>query len=157
MDGVMTQIETNQGSELLQAEYNIERDTFTFCDGPNGYEWTSADLPFALVEGPHAKFAERALIRKYAHTAKRTTQDVIAQEAFVPQWAEKTLGAQLNNELELEMLRAFFAAWESLHSIPNKPENRRKSEAAAEALVEAAHAIRALRSPATVEGIINGR
>jgi hypothetical protein len=156
-----TQTENSHGPELIQAGYDIERDTVVFLDGADRYEWQSADLPFALIEGPHAKFAERALVRRYAHTALHTVKDVLTQEAFVPPWAEKTLGAQLNTELELEILRAFFEAWERLHAIPNKPENRKKSEAVAEALVEAlveaANAVRALRSPASVERIADGR
>jgi hypothetical protein len=151
----MTQIETSQGIDPVLAQYDICRDVFIFMDGADRYEWSSADLPFTVYRDSARQFADRALLRKHARTAKHSTQT--AQEPFIPAWAEKTLGAQLNNELELEMLRAFFDAWERLHAIPNKPENRRKSETAAEALVEAAHAVRALRSPATVERIANGR
>lgn len=45
---------------------------------------------------------------------------------------------------ELEMLRAFYAAWVGLHTIPRTPGNRRKQEAAAQLLVDRAHELRNL-------------
>lgn len=77
-------------------------------------------------------------------------------EQFIPAWAEDTLAKKPSSDLELEMLRAFFDAWENLHSIPNIQGNRKKSEAAATILVEAAHAIRTLRAPKQAERLANG-
>lgn len=46
---------------------------------------------------------------------------------------------------ELELLRAFYEAWEALHRIPHDDEHREQSVAQAGVLVEAAHALRALK------------
>ena len=72
-------------------------------------------------------------------------------EQFIPAWANQVLSkpdaeALADVKQELEMLRAFFSAWENLHAIPNVPKNRQKAEQAAQMLVDAAHAIRALRA-----------
>jgi hypothetical protein len=48
--------------------------------------------------------------------------------------------------MELGMLRRFFDCWEALHAIPNDKEHRRKSEQAAQLLVDTAHAVRRFRS-----------
>lgn len=40
---------------------------------------------------------------------------------------------------EIEMLRAFYASWVSLHKIPRDKLHRNKQEAAAQALVDQAH------------------
>ena len=77
-------------------------------------------------------------------------------QQFMPAWAEKTLGPKPNTDLERSLLWAFFDAWEALHAIPNCQGNRKKSELAAELLVEAAHAVRTLRAPAAIERIGNG-
>ena len=83
-----------------------------------------------------------------------------ANEPFVPKWADEELADRSAKPVltisdvlkrnkdaeELAMLRAFFDAWEGLHAIPNLPKNRHKSEQAAQMLVDAAHAIRALRN-----------
>jgi len=71
-------------------------------------------------------------------------------EQFIPAWAKQVLSkpeqeAVADVKMELEMLRAFFDAWEDLHAIPNLPKNRQRSEQAAQTLVDAASAIRALR------------
>lgn len=77
-----------------------------------------------------------------------------AQQQFTPAWAASVLGPKPDSTLELKLLWAFFGAWEALHAIPNTQGNRRKAEAAAEVLVDAAHALRTLRAP---ERIANGR
>ena len=64
--------------------------------------------------------------------------------------------APVDTELERKLLWAFYDAWEALHAIPNEPKNRRKSEIAAEMLVEAAHALRTIRAPQAIAKVING-
>ena len=65
----------------------------------------------------------------------------------MPVWAEKQFGPKPNNDLENQMLWAFFDAWEALHAIPNEKANRQRHEAAVDVLLEAAHALRTLRAP----------
>ena len=67
-----------------------------------------------------------------------------ANEPMMPAWAEREL-EKPSSQVELEMLRHFFDSWEALHAIPNERGNRSKSEAAAQVLVDAAHAVRAMR------------
>lgn len=45
--------------------------------------------------------------------------------------------------VEMEMLRAFYVAWVTLHKIPRDKVHRRKQELSAQALVDAAHTLRA--------------
>jgi hypothetical protein len=68
-------------------------------------------------------------------------------EMFVPPWAEKVFTKEIQTPLELTLLRQFFDAWKSLHSIKGdkrNPEIREKYETAAQELVDTAHAIKAL-------------
>ena len=64
--------------------------------------------------------------------------------------------APVDTELERKLLWSFYDAWEALHAIPNESKNRRKSELAAEMLVEAAHALRTIRAPVAIERVANG-
>jgi hypothetical protein len=60
----------------------------------------------------------------------------------------RTEKAMTKPNLELDMLRNFYACWESLHDIKGdkrNPEIRSQYENAAQALVDAAHPLRALR------------
>jgi hypothetical protein len=60
---------------------------------------------------------------------------------------EKTM-VKPDTTLELTMLRAFFESWEALHAITGdkrNPEIRKQYEDAAQALIDAAHPLRALR------------
>ncbi len=75
-------------------------------------------------------------------------------EPMMPAWAEKLERTTPNAALELEMLRHFFASWEALHNLPQDKDHRKKAEAAAQVLVDAAQSIYTLRG----EGIrqLNG-
>ena len=60
----------------------------------------------------------------------------------------RTEKAMTKPNVELDMLRIFYNAWENLHGIKGdkrNPDVRRKAEDAAQALVDAAEPLRALR------------
>ena len=46
------------------------------------------------------------------------------------------------SETEMILLRSFYLAWQHLHSIPRKPQNRRRQEDAAQELVDAANTLK---------------
>jgi hypothetical protein len=48
-------------------------------------------------------------------------------------------------DLELELLRDFYACWCQLHSIPRDSLHRKKQELAAQRLVDSAHAVAAFK------------
>lgn len=72
---------------------------------------------------------------------------------IVPKWADAHFNKEKNTELELQMLRHFFNSWDSLHNLPrDDPEHRKKAEAAAQVLVDAAQSIYALREGHNLNG-----
>lgn len=64
---------------------------------------------------------------------------------LVPSGVESYFNREKNTELELQMLRHFFASWEALHNLPHDKDHRKKAEAAAQVMVDAAQAIYTLR------------
>ena len=65
---------------------------------------------------------------------------------LVPAGVEAHFNREKNTELELQMLRHFFASWQALHNLPREDkDHRKKAEAAAQVLVDAAQSIVALR------------
>jgi hypothetical protein len=62
----------------------------------------------------------------------------------------------MSDDSELLMLRSFYEAWEALHAIPNDRLHRNKAEHAAQALVDAAHALRAFKQPSQIARVLNG-
>ncbi len=75
---------------------------------------------------------------------------------LVPEGVESYFNKEKNTELELQMLRHFFSSWEALHNVPKDKDHRKKSEAAAQVLVDAAQAIYTLRGVGVQEVTLNG-
>ena len=71
--------------------------------------------------------------------------------SLVPAGVEAYFNKEKNIELELQMLRHFFSAWENLHNVPHDKDHRKKAEAAAQVLVDAAQAIYTLRGDGVKE------
>lgn len=64
---------------------------------------------------------------------------------FIPAWAKDELERKKPapfDQAELETLRAFYKAWETLHAVPKDKHHKRQAEDAAKALVEQAHILR---------------
>lgn len=77
-------------------------------------------------------------------------------EPFMPAWAATHFDKKKNDELEFQMLKHFFASWEALHNLPRDSDHRKKAEAAAQVLVDAAQSINALRAPMERPAVLNG-
>ena len=53
------------------------------------------------------------------------------------------MSPEQQKDLEIELLRDFYACWCTLHSSPRDPRHRSKLELAAQRLVDAGHAVAA--------------
>lgn len=65
--------------------------------------------------------------------------------SLVPAGIEAHFNKEKHSELEYLMLKHFFDSWENLHNIPQDKDHRKKAEAAAQVLVDAAQSIYTLR------------
>jgi len=65
----------------------------------------------------------------------------------IPGWADKALSHPAHDAYEVEILRAFYAAWEALHAIPKDKMHRNMKEQAAADLLSARDAVRLFDRP----------